>query len=300
MTPPTAPTTSSTAQGEVAYFDETWHYTLQHNATRFLIYPERDSNQHTHLFEWIKAQQVLRLLHTHDITGGRTLEYGCGAAGISLFLAQHGYATHLSDLSRAALAVADMTRAHAAAPHNHRSQTVADAMRMPYADGSFDAVMSYGLLEHFTPAELDRLLSESVRVLRPGGLFIADIVPGLRSLNVRTLGTLVGYAGSVAAHALTLRWGALGTLHDAYFEPFFESTYSDREWVALLQHHPLTQVRVDVCRPFPPLPLSGAAEAAYTRLIRASLPLHHRFDAANNWFTRRWGWMYLASGIRAT
>jgi SAM-dependent methyltransferase len=55
-----------------------------------------------------------------------------------------------------------------------------DAGALPFADGSFDVVLSGGLLEHFRdPAPIVR---EMARVLRPGGLFYADIVPRKVSL----------------------------------------------------------------------------------------------------------------------
>jgi ubiquinone/menaquinone biosynthesis C-methylase UbiE len=43
----------------------------------------------------------------------------------------------------------------------------ADALRLPFADGSFDAVMSICAIEHFDDGE--RALDEMARVLRPGG-----------------------------------------------------------------------------------------------------------------------------------
>jgi SAM-dependent methyltransferase len=43
----------------------------------------------------------------------------------------------------------------------------ADALRLPFADGSFDRVMSICAIEHFDDGE--RALDEMARVLRPGG-----------------------------------------------------------------------------------------------------------------------------------
>src|SRR6266478_5100332 len=51
--------------------------------------------------------------------------------------------------------------------------TRADAQLLPFADGSFDAVFSLGLIEHFdnpTP-----ILQETRRVLRPGGITICSV-----------------------------------------------------------------------------------------------------------------------------
>ncbi len=48
---------------------------------------------------------------------------------------------------------------------------VADANHLPYADGTFDAVVAMWMLYHVP--NLDRTLAEARRVLRPGGVLIA-------------------------------------------------------------------------------------------------------------------------------
>src|SRR5688572_4098236 len=58
--------------------------------------------------------------------------------------------------------------------------TFGDVRALPFVDGSLSVVLSGGLLEHFRdPAPVIR---ELARVLRPGGLFYADIVPRKVSL----------------------------------------------------------------------------------------------------------------------
>jgi SAM-dependent methyltransferase len=42
--------------------------------------------------------------------------------------------------------------------------------RLPFADGSFEAVFGSHVLEHLAPAEAERLLGECLRTLRPGGV----------------------------------------------------------------------------------------------------------------------------------
>ena len=48
---------------------------------------------------------------------------------------------------------------------------VADADHLPYADGSFDAVVAMWMLYHVP--DLDRTLADVRRVLRPGGVLVA-------------------------------------------------------------------------------------------------------------------------------
>ena len=143
---------------------------------------------------------------------------------------------------------------------------------------------------------LHQLLNETIRVLKPGGLFIADIVPGPKRFNIRTLSLLVNYMASLGIYLMRGKWGEISSLYHKYFDYYYETAYDDQTWFKILREHHLCDLKVDVCRPFPPLALSGALERAYTKVILNSLPFHQRFDGANNWLTRRWGWMYLASG----
>jgi SAM-dependent methyltransferase len=55
-----------------------------------------------------------------------------------------------------------------------------DATDLPFADHSFDAVVSFSMLHHVASVALqDRAFVEAARVLRPGGVFAgADISPG--------------------------------------------------------------------------------------------------------------------------
>lgn len=49
----------------------------------------------------------------------------------------------------------------------------ASAFRLPFAANSVDLVQVLATLEHFTPAGINRLLDESLRILKPGGVLIA-------------------------------------------------------------------------------------------------------------------------------
>jgi ubiquinone/menaquinone biosynthesis C-methylase UbiE len=63
----------------------------------------------------------------------------------------------------------------------------ADAKALPFADGSFGAVISNSIVHHIP--EPGRVLAEMVRVLRPGGvLFVRDL---LRPPDEATLAALV-------------------------------------------------------------------------------------------------------------
>jgi SAM-dependent methyltransferase len=281
--------------GSTAEFKDDWRRVLETNDPRYLVYPSPITGRQLDFLEWIKAHQIVDLLREERIAVGRLLEYGCGAAGISIYMAKLGYESHICDLSPMALEVASRNRERNAPDISFASSVSANALELPYADGSFDVVMSFGLLEHFEPEPLNRLLADVIRVLKPAGLFIADIVPGPERLNARTIGIMASYVGSLGFHLLRGKWLRARELHRLYFDYYYENTHDDGLWASKLRQHGLCNVNVDVCRPFPPLALAGIAERAYTGVMRRSIEWHRRFDQANSWFVRRWGWMYFAT-----
>ncbi|MFA5974902.1 MAG: class I SAM-dependent methyltransferase [Elusimicrobiota bacterium] len=111
---------------------------------------------------------------------GKSLEVGCGRGSISSFFAEAGYRVTLFDLSSEVLETAK--EIYAKNNHLNRAEFVAgNALKMPFQDNTFDVVISIGLLEHFR--SMHQLLSEQVRVLKPGGVFIAYVVPKKKSVQ---------------------------------------------------------------------------------------------------------------------
>lgn len=95
------------------------------------------------------------------------LEAGCGHAGLVSQLEREGRATVGVDLAREAL--------HAARrDHPSLRLAVADVGRMPFADGTFDGVLSLGVVEHFAEGPV-RLLAEHRRVLDPDGVLVVTV-----------------------------------------------------------------------------------------------------------------------------
>ncbi|MGH7066939.1 MAG: class I SAM-dependent methyltransferase [Acetobacteraceae bacterium] len=108
-----------------------------------------------------------------DAAAGLVLDVACGPGIISAALAATARAVLALDLTP------DMLRqAHlrcAAAPRKNVFFIEGDATRLPFAPAAFDAVVTRLSVHHFSqPA---RPISEMVRVLRPGGVFVlADVI----------------------------------------------------------------------------------------------------------------------------
>ncbi len=101
-------------------------------------------------------------------SGKRSLECGCGLATVSMLLADRG------------------------------TLLLGDINAIPSPDSTYDLVHSYGVLEHF--AEIEKPMEEMLRVLKPGGVFFADIVPanqGLIHTTANAMNHTVIFAGSI-------------------------------------------------------------------------------------------------------
>ena len=110
---------------------------------------------------------ALTIAHLPDLRGKRVLEIGCGRGQFALYLGHQGAEQVVAaDFSSAAVA-------HA----RRRVETldsvtalVADVQELPFADESFDVVISQETLEHVPDPE--RGLAELVRVTARGGTLL--------------------------------------------------------------------------------------------------------------------------------
>jgi ubiquinone/menaquinone biosynthesis C-methylase UbiE len=99
----------------------------------------------------------------------RVVDVGGAAGAYSLWLAEQGYEVHLVDASPRLVEEARTRSAKSATPL--ASLSVADARRLPQADGSAAAILVMGPLYHL-PSSADRATSlrEAFRVLARGGV----------------------------------------------------------------------------------------------------------------------------------
>ena len=133
---------------------------------------------------WDGSQRFLRLLHNlvparlshfDEVIGtwhGTTvLDLGCGGGFMSEALAKRGATVIGIDPVAAAVEAA---RAHAADAGLAIDYRIGGGEAIPLADRSVDCVVCVDVLEHV--ADLDRVLDEIARVLKPGGLFLFDTI----------------------------------------------------------------------------------------------------------------------------
>jgi SAM-dependent methyltransferase len=94
----------------------------------------------------------------------RVLDVACGNGFGTRMVAEHCAAPVGVDRDNESIALA-----RAAAADDPSEYLIADALEMPFADATFDAVLSMETLEHLPP---EPFLDEVRRVLAPGGLLI--------------------------------------------------------------------------------------------------------------------------------
>ena len=137
-----------------------------------LFFPDRRD-----MFNFIDETKV-RYLRPLLPPGGRALEVGAGSGRLLIRLGrERPYRLVALDYAPYAMRAVRENYRRAGATG---SVLFGDARGLPFPDRSFDLVLSGGLLEHFRdPAPV---LREMARVLRPGGLCYADIVPRKVSL----------------------------------------------------------------------------------------------------------------------
>ncbi|MEP7022790.1 MAG: class I SAM-dependent methyltransferase [Actinomycetota bacterium] len=139
------------------------------------------------------------------------LDFGCASGGLTRAMAATGLRVTACDIS------AQMLRQAAAQSPPGEVDWVRlgpDWQVLPFAAGSFDAVVAFSVLEYV--ADPGMVLAECARVLRPGGVLLCT-VPDLTS-PVRWLEWLAATAGrwrvagrSPVAGAAARRWPRLGS-----------------------------------------------------------------------------------------
>jgi SAM-dependent methyltransferase len=119
------------------------------------------------------AAEIARLLENSDITGCSVLDIGCGLGAVDeLLVAEYGAAAVIGiDVDPALLAAMRARAARAGLSGRIRGVQV-EAGPLPFADAAFDVVFSKDSLVQIP--DKPAIFAEVLRVLRPGGRFIAS------------------------------------------------------------------------------------------------------------------------------
>lgn len=182
------------------------------------------------------------------------LDIGCGAGFLTNFLAPRGYRVTGVDLSRESL---DVARRHD--KDGLVDYREADALNLPFNNGSFDAVFLMDFLEH-TEAPAQAIL-EASRVLKPRGLLF------FHTFNRNFLSWLVVIKG--------MEWFVKNTPKNLHVLPLF---IKPRELDQYLTHagvkiHEIFGSRPRLDRAFMKLILTGIVSDSFAFVRTSSLPM---------------------------
>jgi len=220
------------------------------------------------------------------------LECGCGSAEVSAAMAAQGYDCTLLDASPAALHVA---RRRFERRGLRATYALGNVYSLPFMDDTFDILTSFGLLEHFV--DVEKVIAEMVRVIRPGGMFFADIVP--ERFSVQTVGTVFNAGVRLAYYGM--QGDPRRGLYEAgrLFRPdFYENNYPLARYRRYMRDAGLRGIVIRGNRPVPVLTLPGAMERHYVNSLRRGGALWQRFDEAGTPLTNWWGAGWWAWGVK--
>lgn len=101
------------------------------------------------------------------------LDLGCGIGKHSVFLTQQGFNVEGIDISSEAISKAKAWSFEIDLDINY---FVSDIFSMSYFNNTFDAVISTYVIDHGTKEQVQVILNEIHRILKPNGLLITDML----------------------------------------------------------------------------------------------------------------------------
>ena len=121
--------------------------------------PDRWTEVADEMFSFTSAMHKNQCRSVYDL--------GCGIGRHTVFLAQQGFRVSASDISSSAI---ENTRANLHQANVGASLHQLDMTEWPFDDGQFDAVVAFNVVYHANRNEIETILAQINRVLRPQGL----------------------------------------------------------------------------------------------------------------------------------
>lgn len=106
---------------------------------------------------------------TRLVKNKTVLDLACGEGYGSVLLATHAAHVTGADIDQETI---DWATAKYLPSHSNLGFTQASATAIPFADNSFDVIISFETIEHLDEAMQEQFMQEIKRVLRPGGLLV--------------------------------------------------------------------------------------------------------------------------------
>lgn len=120
--------------------------------------------------EWVIRFVARNFYQAPDRKKIKLLDLGCGPGACTWFMAREGF--DVSSIDGSATAI-DRLNKRLASEGLSADARVGDIVSLPWADGTFDGVIDNGCLCCNSFASCQRTVSEVLRVLKPGGVFLS-------------------------------------------------------------------------------------------------------------------------------
>lgn len=143
---------------------------VEYFRSKSAIYNERYSVKAEGDLVWVRHNAILSLVNEWDFpSGSKFLDLGCGPGILTRDLARMGFTGIGLDASES---MVQSSREMAAIEGTAKAwiYMMGDVESLPFADQTFDAVFSSGVIDYL-PTD-GKILSEAARVLKPGGKLI--------------------------------------------------------------------------------------------------------------------------------
>ena len=259
-------------------FDESWKTRRESFYNHWSRGTPRNQIQLAFRSHWLLFREILG-----STPPGRSLEVGAGRGSISSYFSDAGWETVLLDYSHQAMKVAqEIFRAN-----GHRATFLcADGLVLPLANASVNLVTSIGLLEHFM--DIETALDEQLRVLAPGGWFLAYVVP-VRPENIQRYFLWLNWVLKVLARLS----GAVG--EEGEKPDLFRSDDSSERYLEILRKRPVDDLQAFGVYPMPMIShspkfpfslLPAPLELVLVQLFRTIQGIRRLLFTRNPWICR--------------
>lgn len=132
------------------------------------------------------SSEVEKLLYLIDFSPNmRVLDLGCGRGDAVFFLASKGIQSDGVDYSKEGIDIAKKTLALKSKDVQKKSAFfVMDAKKLRFKKNTYDVVIAFDVFEHLYPEELEEVMGQIKRVLKPQGILLVHTEANKIYLNI--------------------------------------------------------------------------------------------------------------------